>query len=165
MKNIIKIVLSLVMCFFLWGCQNQTEPNRTSTIQTQDHQETVEQDVTSKESKKISVTSNGQITIFELNDSQAANSLYEQLPLTIEVENYSDNEKIFYPPVDLTMTDAVSANAVTGTLAYYEPWTNVVMFYEDFGSASGLYELGQAISGSEYIEDMSGTIEIEAYLE
>lgn len=39
------------------------------------------------------------------------------------------------------------------------------MFYEDFGSASGLYELGQAISGSEYIEDMSGTIEIEVYLE
>ena len=50
MKNIIKIILSLVMCFFLWGCQNQTEPNRTSTTQTQDHQETVEQDVTSKES-------------------------------------------------------------------------------------------------------------------
>lgn len=121
--------------------------------------------MTSKESKKISVTSNGQITLFELNDSQASNSLYEQLPLTIEVENYSDNEKIFYPPVDLTMTDAVSANAVTGTLAYYEAWTDVVMFYEDFGSASGLYELGQAISGSEYIEDMSGTIEIEAYLE
>lgn len=165
MKNIIKIILSLVMCFSLLGCQNQTEPNRTSTTQTQDHQETVEQDVTSKESKKISVISNGQITIFELNDSQAANSLYEQLPLTIGVENYSDNEKIFYPPVDLTMTDAVSADAVTGTLAYYELWTDVVMFYEDFGSASGLYELGQAISGSEYIEDMSGTIEIEAYLE
>ena len=52
MKNIIKIILSLVMCFSLWGCQNQTEPNRTSTTQTQDHQETVEQDVTSKESKK-----------------------------------------------------------------------------------------------------------------
>lgn len=63
MKNIIKIILSLVMCFSLLGCQNQTEPNRTSTTQTQDHQETVEQDVTSKESKKISVTSNGQITI------------------------------------------------------------------------------------------------------
>ena len=111
----------------------------------------------------ISILEEINIAVFNRYDN--GGTFHKKVCLTIEVENYSDNEKIFYPPVDLTMTDAVSADAVTGTLAYYEPWTNVVMFYEDFGSASGLYELGQAISGSEYIEDMSGTIEIEAYLE
>ena len=34
------------------------------------------------------------------------------------------------------------------------------MFYDDFDSNSSLYELGRAVSGSEWIEDMSGTIEI-----
>jgi hypothetical protein len=35
------------------------------------------------------------------------------------------------------------------------------MFYGSFGSAAGLYELGHAVSGSEYIQEMSGTIRIE----
>lgn len=35
------------------------------------------------------------------------------------------------------------------------------MFYGNFSSAGRLYELGQAVSGSEYIEKMSGTIQIE----
>ncbi len=35
------------------------------------------------------------------------------------------------------------------------------MFYKKFGSASGLYELGQAVSGSEYIRDRAGKIQIE----
>ena len=30
----------------------------------------------------------------------------------------------------------------------------------DFGSASGLYILGQAVSGGEFIEEMTGLIEI-----
>jgi hypothetical protein len=34
------------------------------------------------------------------------------------------------------------------------------MFYRDFGSASGLYELGNAVSGIEFLEGMSGTVEI-----
>ena len=54
------------------------------------------------------------------------------------------------------------ADAGAGTLAYYEPWGDVVMFYDDFGAAGGLYELGRAVSGEELIESMSGTVEITA---
>lgn len=36
------------------------------------------------------------------------------------------------------------------------------MFYDDFGAAGGLYELGRAVSGEELIESMSGTVEITA---
>lgn len=109
---------------------------------------------------QIQVEANGNITVFELNDSQAARELYDQLPLTIEVENYSNNEKIFYLPQPLDINDAPQADGGAGTLSYYAPWGDVVMFYGDFGSASGLYELGEAVSGSEFIEDMSGVIEI-----
>ena len=35
--------------------------------------------------------------IYTLNDSQAATELYNQLPLEVPVENFSYNEKIFYP--------------------------------------------------------------------
>jgi hypothetical protein len=110
---------------------------------------------------KINVKANGNTTVFKLNNSQAAKELYAQLPLSITVENYSNNEKIFYPPKKLNTTDTPLSDARAGPLAYYAPWGDVVMFYGSFGSAAGLYELGHAISGSEYIQGMSGTIQIE----
>jgi hypothetical protein len=114
-----------------------------------------------KKAMQISVKANGKTTVFELNDSPAARDLYAQLPLSITVENYSSNEKIFYPPEKLNTTDTPQADAQAGTLAYYAPWGDVVMFYGDFGPAAGLYELGHAVSGSEHIQGMSGTIQIE----
>jgi len=110
---------------------------------------------------KVSVTANSKTTVFELNNSQAASDLYAQLPLSIKVEDYSDNEKIFYPPRKLNTINAPQADARAGTLAYYAPWGDVVMFYDSFGSASGLYVLGLAVSGSEYINEMTGSIKIE----
>lgn len=109
---------------------------------------------------QMSVQTNGNTTIFVLNDSPAAKALYAQLPLTIEVEDYSDDEKIFYPPEKLDTTDTPLADAELGTLAYYAPWGDVVMFYDSFGSANGLYELGHVVSGSEHIRSMSDTIQI-----
>lgn len=110
---------------------------------------------------KISIRANGKTTVFELNNSPAARDLYDQLPLSITVENYSNNEKIFYPPKKLNTTDTPQAYAQVGTLGYYAPWGDVVMFYGSFGSATGLYELGHAVSGSEHIQGISGTIRIE----
>ena len=95
------------------------------------------------------------------NNSTAARDLYTQLPLSVLVENYSNNEKIFYPPKKLNIGDTPQANAQEGTLAYYAPWGDVVIFYGNFGSAAGLYELGHVVSGNEHIEGMSGTIQIE----
>jgi len=111
---------------------------------------------------KISVKANGKTTVFELNNSSAAKDLYAQLPMSLKVEDYSDNEKIFYPPKKLDTSDTPPADGGrAGILAYYAPWGDVVMFYGSFGSAPGLYELGHAKSGSEAIQEMSGTIQIE----
>ncbi|NMS89984.1 hypothetical protein HGQ85_08570 [Clostridioides difficile] len=109
---------------------------------------------------KIQVSGNGNTIVYELNDSQAAKDLYAQLPLTMEVENFSTNEKIFYPHKKLNTTDTPMANADKGTLAYYSPWDDVVMFYDYSGSNSNLYELGVAISGEDYIDTLSKTIKI-----
>jgi hypothetical protein len=113
------------------------------------------------EEMKITVKSNGNDIVFELNDSQAAKDLYSQLPLSVPVENHGSQEKIFYPPKKLSTGSTPKADAKTGTLAYYAPWGDVVMFYGDFGSAAGLYELGDVVSGSEHIQDLSGTIRIQ----
>lgn len=109
---------------------------------------------------KISVTGNSKQIIFELNNGLAAKELYEQLPLETKVENFSTNEKIFYPPSKLETRQTPMANAKKGTLAYYTPWGDVVMFYKDFGQSSGLYDLGQANIGAELIESLAGVITI-----
>lgn len=53
------------------------------------------------------------------------------------------------------------AKGPSGTLAYFEPWGNVVLYYGECGGASGLYALGEAVSGTEQIETLSGEIRIE----
>jgi hypothetical protein len=110
----------------------------------------------------IRVKANGNTIVFELNTSPAAKDLYAQLPLSITVEDYGSNEKIFYPPEKLNTTDTpLMDGAQVGTLAYYAPWGDVVLFYGGFSSAPRLYELGHVISGEEYIQGMSGEIRIE----
>ncbi len=112
-------------------------------------------------SRQISVQFGENTVIYELNDSPAADSLYEQLPITTEVEDFSTNEKIFYPSQELDTSDSPVAEGGAGTLAYYAPWGDVVMFYDDYSANSSLFELGQAVSGGEQIGEMSGTIVID----
>ena len=112
--------------------------------------------------RQIQVRFDGGTVVYELNDSAAADALLALLPLTIEVEDYSTNEKIFYPPQELDTTDAPLAEGGAGVLAYYAPWGDVVMFYDSFGTNASLYALGQAVSGGELIGGMSGTITVEA---
>ncbi len=99
--------------------------------------------------------------IYALNDSLAAQSLLDQLPLTMEVEDYSTNEKIFYPPRPLEIQDTPVAEGGAGTLAYYEPWGDVVMFYGDYNANPALYELGQIVSEQDLVSQMSGMITID----
>ena len=95
------------------------------------------------------LTAEGGTILFELNDSSASGDLYAQLPLTVQIEDFSTNEKIFYPPQELNTENSPLAEDGAGTLAYYAPWGDVVMFYGDYNENSSLYELGQAVSGGE----------------
>ena len=46
---------------------------------------------------KIRVSDGLNTITYKLNETSAAKSLYQMLPLKVTVENYSNNEKIFYP--------------------------------------------------------------------
>lgn len=128
-------------------------------------QEGTESDVSTAEQRQISVQFGENIAVYVLNDGSAADSLYEMLPLTVEVEDYSNNEKIFYPEEGLDTTDSPLAQAGAATLAYYEPWGDVVFFYGDYNENPGLFELGQIVSGGESVSQMTGTITIEVFNE
>lgn len=108
----------------------------------------------------IKVRSKDTEVLYCLNRSSAAQSLYHQLPLRLKIEDYSHDEKIFYPK-KLSIGNTAKANARKGTLAYYEPWGNVVLFYKDFGMAAGLYELGIVREGEREIESLRGMVSIE----
>lgn len=101
--------------------------------------------------------------IYELNGSQAAKSLYSQLPLTTEVEPFSNNEMTFYPPDKLDTADTPLSGGETGSLSYYVPWGDVVMFYAPCTPNNSLYELGKIVSGKENIEKLTGEITISTY--
>lgn len=104
----------------------------------------------------------GSSVIFQLNDSPAANSLYKQLPLSIDLEDYAGSEKIFYPPEELDTSNTPTAQGPAGTLAYYAPWGDVAIFYSECNGGSGLYALGKAIMNSDLIPAMTGKAQIEA---
>ena len=111
--------------------------------------------------RQIQVQWGEETVLYELNDSAAAAALYSQLPLTVEIEDYSTNEKIFYPPQQLDTTGAPLAEGGAGTLAYYAPWGDVVLFYDSYSANPSLYELGQVVSGGELVGELSGTVVIQ----
>lgn len=124
-------------------------------------QNTTETEEENVETSQISVTCGDMQVVYALNDSPAAQSLLSQLPLTVEVEDFSTNEKVFYPPQELDTSDTPLAEGGAGTLAYYAPWGDVVLFYDSFSANSSLFELGEAVSGAEDISQMTGTITVE----
>lgn len=129
-----------------------SQPQETTSSETEE---------TDMESTQIAVTCGDLQVVYALNDSPAAQSLLSQLPLTVAVEDFSTNEKVFYPPQELDTSDTPLAEGGAGTLAYYAPWGDVVLFYDSFSANGSLYELGEAVSGAENIGQMSGTITVE----
>lgn len=162
MKKIFLLLSLLLMTFSLTACNAQVEPTQDNTTANTNVKTTTETTSTSTQTKIIKLTTTNKQTIeIELNNSPAANDLYNQLPLSIDLEDYSTNEKIFYPPNKLNTESTPKATPKIGTLAYYEPWGDVVIFYDDFRANNDLYELGHVISGGDIVSELSGTVTIE----
>lgn len=148
---------------YLLASAQSADRKQTASVMEKDTSEATEEN--ENMNRKIQIeTESGTVLVFELNDSSAATSLYEQLPLTVDVGDFSTNEKIFYPPEQLDLTDTPNAEMEVGTLAYYAPWGNVVMFYDVYSPNGDLYALGHTTSQEQDIEMLSGKIKIEKAL-
>lgn len=113
------------------------------------------------QNRTIEVNDGTHSVIFKLNQTDAANALWNRLPLMAEVSNYSDNEKIFYPTPQLDYgSNNEEGDCPAGTLALFSPWGNIVMYYGYADSYPSLYKLGTAISGASLIRSLSGTITV-----
>lgn len=176
MKKRIGFVLALILLLTAVGCAssqkidnpspqqtNSVTPMETAPMESQaaadaasDHQN---DEIDREEIMRISVKSREYEIIYELNDSLAASQLYTQLPLTVEVEPFSNNEMTFYPEA-LSVEDMPLSDGKPGSLSYYAPWGDVVMFYAPCTPNSSLYELGTEVSGAEHIANLSGTITV-----
>lgn len=85
----------------------------------------------------IRVTIDGRPVDAALNDSPAARDFADLLPLTLDLEDFHQTERIAYLPRRLTTSGAPDpAVPRVGDLAYYAPWGNLALYYRDGDSAS-----------------------------
>lgn len=179
MRKITVVLVFAVLLLCVTGCQSPASTqstvddsstaeqvrNKENETQNQEVENLTESESNNieEETMKISVKSADYEIIYKLNNSNAAKTLYEQLPLTMEVEPFSNNEMTFYPPQKLDASDTPLSSGEAGTLSYYSPWGDVVMFYDYCNPNGSLYGLGEVVSGKENIEKLGGTITVSIY--
>jgi hypothetical protein len=87
-----------------------------------------------------------------LDDSPTSRDLLAQLPLSLNLDDYSATEKIAYLPDKLSTSGAPEGiDPGVGDITYYAPWGNLAIFYRDFGYSRGLVRLGSVTSGIEHL--------------
>lgn len=111
------------------------------------------------EKMKIKILLGEDEILISLNDNPSSRSLYEQLPLSVKVEDYASNEKIFHPPRELSTLDApVGYEPKVGDVTLYAPWGNVAIFYKNFSYSKGLIKLGEVTSGVELLSKLNNQV-------
>ena len=69
------------------------------------------------------------------------------------MDDYAGTEKVSYLKKKLSTEDAPSGfDPSVGDITYYAPWGNLAIFYEDFGYAKGLINLGKIDSGIDLLK-------------
>jgi hypothetical protein len=98
-----------------------------------------------------------------LDESATSRDFVSLLPLTLTLEDYNGTEKISMLPKRLSIEGAPrGSDPSAGDLAYYAPWGNLAIFYQDFGYSSGLVLLGKLDAG---IEALAGPDSLEVRIE
>ncbi|MFT3942461.1 MAG: cyclophilin-like fold protein [Ancrocorticia sp.] len=92
----------------------------------------------------IRITIGSEVINARLWDNPAAQSLIDQLPLTLDFSDYGGQEVLAEPPTPLTMEGMPAGeSAPAGTIGYYAPTQSVVLYYSDVPRFSGIVRIGQ----------------------
>ena len=98
----------------------------TSPVSAQNHQE-------NSKKMRLKITIGDTELMATLYDNATAKDLIAQLPLTVELEDYASNEKIFYPKPKLSTQSAPAGyDPSAGDITYCSPWGDVAIFYKNF---------------------------------
>ncbi|MGB4778498.1 cyclophilin-like fold protein [Microbacterium sp.] len=85
-----------------------------------------------------------QIVDARLWNNPAAQSLLDQLPVSLDFSDYGRQEVLAEPPIPLTMEGMPRGeSAPAGTIGYYAPGGVVVLYYTDVPSYPGIVRIGQ----------------------
>lgn len=178
MKKLTSLVLALLLTFSFAACSKsqkadtqatkQSEAQSTTAQATQatetaskakDNSTTKKSDEKDKEStdKKISMSINGEDVIISLDDSPAANTLYNMLPLDVSFKNNSSEEKM--PPVKDLIDSADKSDAPTfniGDFGLSEDDGSLSVITGDKESENSFSKLGTVESGLDTILKQKG---------
>lgn len=147
LKNIFLTLLTLTLSQ-VYACNSTTESN------TQKEEKSSQID-----SIKINIIVGSDTLKATLGNNPTAKDFIKLLPLTLNLEDYANMEKIFYPEQKLSTEDAPTTIVPkTGDITYYEPWGDVAIFYKDFRNSPGLIKIGHIDNGIEALQ-LSGSIE------
>ena len=111
--------------------------------------------------KKIKMLFAGEQAVVVLDDHPAVRDLLSMLPMTVTFEDYNGIEKIGYLQRKLhTEGSPSNCDPSIGTFAYYAPWGNLSVFYQDFRHSEGLVPLGRIESGMNSLARMQGDFSV-----
>ena len=111
--------------------------------------------------KKIKMLFAGEQAVVVLDDHPAVRDLLSMLPMTVTFEDYNGIEKIGYLQRKLhTEGSPSNYDPSIGTFAYYAPWGNLSVFYQDFRHSEGLVPLGRIESGMNSLARMQGDFSV-----
>jgi len=109
---------------------------------------------------KIQLIINDQWLSATLEDSRPAREFIAQLPLTLQLEDYAETEKIAQLPRHLNVTgEPEGITPVAGDIAFYAPWGNLAIFHKPFAYSKGLVRLGRVEGGLQHLRK-KGPVEI-----
>jgi hypothetical protein len=93
---------------------------------------------------QIHLTIQEKVLTATLHDTPTARDFASMLPLTLTLEDYAKTEKISDLPRKLTAEGSpAGADPSVGDIAYYAPWGNLALYYNDFRYSDGLILLGK----------------------
>ena len=91
--------------------------------------------------------------VLRLNDSKAADNMYNMLPLQLSFRDFNRTEKIAYPPQPVHAGLRPEGHQPgRGDLCVYAPWGNLCIFYRDYSESADLFYLGRVEKGMELLE-------------
>ena len=167
MNKVLRLALALVMAFTLAACSNNdndevitnegavsnnssNEPVGTTVESIDENRQNVAEDV------RIKLSFNNDEVIVNMYDNPTSRDLLERLPLTLTFEEFGGFEKLGVLEESLSTADAPSGSTPSvGDFAYFSPWENITVFYEDWRYSVGLVKLGKIDSGAEKFASIS----------
>ena len=142
-KNGQKRMLVLVLALAMSLCSSACRADNSITSNTQSE---IPTELPTKQANrmKINILVGNEVVTATLIDSKTTQDFISLLPLTLTLEDHANTEKVSDLPRRLSTEDAPpGSDPAVGDIAYYAPWGNLAMYYNDFGYSNGLIILGK----------------------